>query len=119
VLVDQGEQRGQGGAPQVGGDHDAHRRQPVHDRAGQRGEGEDGQDLGDHHTGHAEPGAGQAEHEHDQDDGVEGVAPSRDRLGGEQALVGGVGEHRPPPRPSPWPPLPAHRPIVGGPPGSR
>jgi hypothetical protein len=94
VLVDQRQDGRQGHAPQVGGDHHPHPGQPVSHRASDWGQQQHRGDLSDDRAGDPKAGAGQAEHQHDQGDGVEGVAPSRDGLGDEQAPVGGPGQDR-------------------------
>jgi hypothetical protein len=91
VLVDQGEDGGQGYAPQVGGDQYPDPGESVDDRAGQRGQQQHRGDFGDDGAGDAKAGAGQPEHQHHQGNGAEGVAPPGNCLGDKEAPVGGLG----------------------------
>lgn len=100
MVINERQDRGQGGTPQVRGDHDANAGQPVHHGTGDRGE-QHRHDLRDDRAADPSTRAGQPKHQHDHGDGVHRVTPPGDGLRSEQAPVTAAGQHRPQPGPSP------------------
>lgn len=107
-MVDQRQHSSQEHSPQVRGDHQAQRRQPIDQHASHRGQQQHRGDLGDHHACHTQSRAGQAEHQHHQRHRAERVTPTRHRLRHEQPTVPAGPKNRS----QPWPPAAAPHPRI-------
>jgi hypothetical protein len=85
VVAEDGKGDGNGGAAQVGHNHDSPSGMAIHDGPGNEAQQQHRRDLEDHGAGHPQSRPGKAEDQDHQGDCVEGVAPPRDRLRGEQS----------------------------------